>query len=112
MALSFAGNECAHQGPWKLWGSDAHQSGGADILKWGQGPMASEDRAIIIKLFLQDLKILLTEASGLASIGTSLSEAGATEEALQKIFDMEPLLHDARTLLNAVVLQHRRETER
>ncbi|TAL83909.1 MAG: hypothetical protein EPN75_00465 [Beijerinckiaceae bacterium] len=74
--------------------------------------MASEDRTIVIKLFLRDLKILLTEASGLASIGSSLVEAGATEEALQKIFDMEPFLHDARTLLNAAVLQYRRETER
>jgi hypothetical protein len=55
---------------------------------------------------------LLTEASGLASVGSSLVEAGATEEALQRIFDMEPLLHDARTLLNAAVLQYRRETER
>ncbi|TAL80910.1 MAG: hypothetical protein EPN75_05700 [Beijerinckiaceae bacterium] len=74
--------------------------------------MASEDRTIVIKLFLRDLKILLTDASGLALIGSSLVEAGATEEALQRIFDMEPLLHDARTLLNAAVLQYRRETER
>lgn len=74
--------------------------------------MASEDRATIIKLFLRDLKILLAEASGLASIGFSLGEAEAIEQAVQKMFDIEPLLHDARTLLNAAVLQYRHEKDR
>jgi hypothetical protein len=73
--------------------------------------MASENREVIIKVFLRDIKILLAEASGLAAIGFDLIDAGKTEEALQKMFDVEPLLHDARTLLNATVLQCRRERE-
>jgi hypothetical protein len=73
--------------------------------------MTSENREVIIKVFLRDIKILLAEASGLATIGSNLVDAGATEQALQKMFDIEPLLHDARTLLNATVLQCRRERE-
>lgn len=73
--------------------------------------MTSENREVIIKVFLRDIKVLLAEASGLAAIGSNLVDAGATEQALQKMFDIEPLLHDARTLLNATVLQCRREHE-
>lgn len=71
--------------------------------------MASEHRGMIIKCFLHDLKIPLTEASGLASTGSSLVDAGATDQAIQKMFEIEPLLHDARTLLNAATLQYRRD---
>lgn len=74
-------------------------------------PMAPEDRATVIKLFLGDLKLILSEASGLASIGSSLGDAGATEQAVQKMFDIEPLLLDARTLLNAAVLQYRHDRD-
>lgn len=66
--------------------------------------MASEDRAIIIKLLLRDMKVMLTEASGLALIASSRGEASAIEEAVQKMFDIEPLLHESRTLLNAAAL--------
>jgi hypothetical protein len=71
--------------------------------------MEPEDRAIIIKLFLRDLKVLLTEASGLALVAASLGEAGGIDQAVQKMFDIEPLLHDGRTLLNAAALQYRLE---
>jgi hypothetical protein len=73
--------------------------------------MALESREVIIKVFLRDIKILLAEASGIAAVGYTLADAGATEQALQKMFDIEPLLHDARTLLSATVLQGRRERE-
>jgi hypothetical protein len=71
--------------------------------------MASEERTAIIKLFLRDLKVLLIEASGLALTASSLGETGAIEEAAQKMFEIEPLLHEGRTLLNAAALQYRFE---
>lgn len=73
--------------------------------------MATDERARIVILFLHDLKLLLTEASGLASVSVELGNAGSTDRAIQKIFDIEPLLLDARTLLSAAVLQHRQEKE-
>lgn len=73
--------------------------------------MATDERAKIVTLFLHDLKLLLTEAYGLASVGAELGNAGAMDRAIQKIFDIEPLLLDARTLLSAAILQHRQEKE-
>ena len=73
--------------------------------------MATDERSKIIALFLHDLKLLLTEASGLASVGVELGSAGAMDRAIPKLFDIEPLLLDARTLLSAAVLQHRQEKE-
>ncbi|TAL81647.1 MAG: hypothetical protein EPN75_03810 [Beijerinckiaceae bacterium] len=73
--------------------------------------MSMDERSKIVGLFLHDLKLLLTEASGLASVGVELGNAGAMDRAIQKLFDIEPLLMDARTLLSAAILQHRQEKE-
>ena len=74
--------------------------------------MASELEAKIIHDFAQDIAGKLTEAALIAEAASGLGARGLSERAFQTLLDVETLIHDAATLLNANSVVRRRERER
>ena len=73
--------------------------------------MASELEARITGDFAEDIASKLSEAAIIARTASSLSGQGLPERAFQTLLDVETLIHDAATLLNATSVVRRRERE-
>ena len=71
--------------------------------------MANEFEAKIIQDFTCDIADRLNEAALLARAAESFGKQGLAERSFQSLLDIEPLLQEASTLLNATSLVRRRE---
>ena len=74
--------------------------------------MASELEARIIGDFAEDIASKLGEAAIIARTASGLSGQGLPERAFRTLLDIETLIHDAATLLNATSVVRRRERVR
>ncbi len=73
--------------------------------------MASELEARIIGEFAEDIASKIGEAAIIARTASGLSGQGLPERAFRTLLDIETLIHDAGTLLNATSVVRRRERE-
>lgn len=74
--------------------------------------MPNEFEAKIIQDFTRDIAGRLDEAALIARNADGFGKQGLAERAFHSLLDVEPLLHEARTLLNAASLVYRRLRER
>jgi hypothetical protein len=73
--------------------------------------MASEFEARIIHEFADDIAGKLNEAAIIARTASALGAQGLPERAFHTLLDIEPLIHDASTLLNATSVVRRRDKD-
>ena len=71
--------------------------------------MAGEFDTRVIEDFTRDIAGRLSEAALLARTADEFSKQGLAERAFSSLLEIEPLLHDASTLLNATSVVRRRE---
>ena len=71
--------------------------------------MTNEFEARIIQDFTRDIAGRLNEAALLARTADSYGRQGLAERAFQSLLDIEPLLHECATLINATSVVRRRE---
>ena len=71
--------------------------------------MANELEDKIIQDFARDIASRLGEAAIIARTADEFGRQGLAERAFQSLLDLEPLLHDAKTLLVATSVVRRRE---
>ena len=74
--------------------------------------MTSEFEARIIHDFAEDIAGKLKEAAIIAQTASGLGAQGLPGRAFQTLLDVETLIHDAATLLNATSVVRRRDRER
>ena len=73
--------------------------------------MASEKETKIIQAFAQYIAANLNEAAIIARTANGLGEQGLSERAFQVLLDIEPLIHDASTLMSAALVLRRRDRQ-
>jgi hypothetical protein len=73
--------------------------------------MASELEGRIIGDFAHDIARKLGEAAIIARTASGFSAQGLPERVFRTLLDIETLVHDAATLLNAMSVVRRREGE-
>jgi hypothetical protein len=73
--------------------------------------MAEEFASEVVKRFTGEIASRLSKASVLASTAQTLSSQGLTEHAFETLLDVEPLIFETTTLLNAASIVNRSERE-
>ena len=69
--------------------------------------MTPEAADIVITEFLQEMGQRLDQAVSIAKAAEACADAGSSKQAVEIVMDVEPLIFDAKTLLNgATLLQH------
>ena len=71
--------------------------------------MTSEFEAKIIQDFTRDIAGRLNEAALLARTADGYNRQGLAERAFSSLLDIEPLLHEVTSLINATPVVRRRE---
>ena len=61
----------------------------------------------VIKFYLAELRTRLDEASRIAKAADACGAAGNADKGVQVALDVEPLLHDATSLLDAATMINR-----
>ena len=61
----------------------------------------------VIKIYLAELRTRLEEASRIAKAADACGAAGNPDKGVQVALDVEPLLHDAASLLDAATMINR-----
>ena len=74
----------------------------------GRRTVASEFEAKIIQDFTRDIAGRLNEAALLARTADTYNGQGLEERAFSALLDIEPLLHEVTSLINATSVVHRR----
>lgn len=59
---------------------------------------------ITTKMYLQEIRICMEEAASIAKAAEACSNAGIVEKGLEIALDVERLIYEANTLLNAASL--------
>ena len=71
--------------------------------------MGQDSDAKIIQDFARDIAERLNEAAIIAGTADGLGKQGLAERAFQSLLEVEPLIHEAQTLINATSVVRRRE---
>jgi len=71
--------------------------------------MADEIDEKIIQDFAQEIASKLNEAAIIARTADGFGKQGLAERAFRSLLDIEPLIHEAATLLNATSIVRRRD---
>lgn len=76
---------------------------------WRQrdGAMDTNTLEVTIKAYLKEMRDRLDQAAGIARAAEACAEAGNIPKAIEIALDLEQLLYDVNTFLNAASMMHR-----
>ena len=77
----------------------------------GKTTLADELDARIIHSFASDIAERLNEAAVIARMADGFGQQGLTERAFQSLLEIEPLIHETATLLQASSVVRRRHRD-
>jgi hypothetical protein len=63
--------------------------------------MDAHTRDITIKAYLKEMRERLEQATSIAKAAEACAESGNTEKAIEIALDVEPLIYEVNTFLNA-----------
>ena len=69
--------------------------------------MTEEFSGVVVRQFAAEIAALTIEMSGIAQSAVTFCEKGLEDRAMDALHDVEPLLHDTKTLLLATSLVRR-----
>ena len=74
--------------------------------------MAEEFLTEVVKRFTGEIASRLSKASALATTAQTLNSQGLTEHAFDALMDIDPLIFEATSLLNATSIVNRSERKK
>lgn len=69
--------------------------------------MDKTTREAVIGNCLQEIRTRLGQATSIANIAQTCTDTGQLQKSIDMMFDIEPIIHEVKTLLNAAVLFNR-----
>lgn len=69
--------------------------------------MDKNTREAVIGNCLQTIHARLNDAASISSAAKACAETGHLQKSIEILFDIEPMLHEAKTMLSAAVLFNR-----
>jgi hypothetical protein len=69
--------------------------------------MDADTLELTIKTYLREMRERLERAAGIAKAADACAEAGSVEKAIEVALDIEQLVYEVNTFLNAASLMHR-----
>lgn len=69
--------------------------------------MDKTTREAVIGNCLQKIHARLSDAAGISSAAKACAKTGHFQKSIEIMFDIEPMLHEAKTLLGAAVVFNR-----
>ena len=77
------------------------------MWRQGDGAMDANTLEVTIKAYLREMRGRLDQAAGIARAAEACAEAGNIPKAVEIALDLEQILYEVSTFLNAASMMHR-----
>jgi hypothetical protein len=77
------------------------------VVPQGGGTMDANTLELTIKIYLKEMRERLEQAAGIAQAADACAEAGSIEKAIEAALDIEQVVYEVNTFLNAASMMHR-----
>lgn len=77
------------------------------MWRQGDGAMDTNTLEVTIKAYLKEMRGRLDQAAGIARAAEACAEAGNIPKAVEIALDLEQILYEVNTFLNAASMMHR-----
>ena len=77
------------------------------MWRQGDGAMDTNTLEVTIKAYLKEIRGRLDQAAGIARAAEACAEAGNIPKAVEIALDLEQILYEVNTFLNAASMMHR-----